>query len=53
MRGQRFALPKDLSTIATVWWERRLPDLDGVASAEWSISQSVSLSAEVIFELMN
>ena len=32
MRGRRFALPKDLSKIATVWWLRRLPDLEGVAS---------------------
>ena len=31
LRG--LAFPKDLRTIATVWWLSFLPDLEGVASA--------------------
>jgi hypothetical protein len=32
LRGRRFALLKDLRRMATMWWLRRLPDLEGVAS---------------------
>jgi len=33
LRGRRFAFPKDLRTIATVWWLSFIPDFDGVARA--------------------
>jgi hypothetical protein len=42
LRGRRFALLKDLRRMATVWWLRRLPDLEGVASDFKDILGSLS-----------